>query len=255
MSFVDHRVGLAAGRVRLLLARALVVLGGAFAVTAVGWLLCAGSASADTLPPVPVIPSVVSAIAPQLSTPDIKPPALRAAPALPLDGVTKQVHVAVSGVGDKVDKVHKVAPAVTPVTDPVLHQDRPVAPAKRVVVPTQHHVSTPAATVEAAPATPVTLVPDVLVQHRHVIVTPMQAQRPVPLAPPGAGHHTPLLPPLQPAGSSDSSAHGAGSVAGGAGGAHLPFTHVLGGGLNLAGAPSTSRIAVAPGQQPGTSPD
>lgn len=252
MSFVDHRVGLVAGRVRLLLARALVVLGGVFAITAVGWLLSAGSANADTLPPVPVIPSVVSAIAPQLSTPDIKPPALPAAPALPLDGVTKQVHVAVAGVGDKVDKVEKVAPAVAPVTDPVLHQEHPVTLAKPAVVPTHRHVSTPSATASVKADT---LVTDVLVQHRHVTVaTPVRARHPVPPAPLN-GHHAPPLPPLQPAGSSDSSAHGAGSVAGGAGGAHLPFTHVLGGGLNLACAPSTPRIAVAPGQQPGTSPD
>ena len=35
----------------------------------------------------------------------------------------------------------------------------------------------------------------------------------------------------------------------------VPFTHVLGSGLNLACAPSMPRLAVAPGQQPGTSPD
>jgi hypothetical protein len=72
----------------------------------------------------------------------------------------------------------------------------------------------------------------------------------------GVGHHTPQLPPLQPAGSSsDSSAHGLGGLASGPGSTLVPFTHVLGDGLNLAGPPSTPRPGVAPGQQPGTSPD
>src|SRR6202000_3379485 len=80
---------------------------------------------------------------------------------------------------------------------------------------------------------------------------------------PGAHHpvpapqqpRKPLLPPIQPAGSSDSSAHGPTSLAGGPGGTHVPFTHFPGSGLNLARSPSTPRLAVAPGQQPGTSPD
>ncbi|HEX5403515.1 MAG TPA: hypothetical protein VFX16_14565 [Pseudonocardiaceae bacterium] len=235
---------------RPLLVRALMVLGGAFAITAVGWLLCAGSASADTLPPVPVIPSVVAAVAPQLSTTDIDAPGIKAPeirdlkpPALPLDGVTKQVHVTMSGVGAKVDKVEKAAPVVTlpPATDlPVHHTPAVVPPVVHQLSPAQpeaqrQHIAAPS------------------VRMARTVWTPRAQQHPT--APLGAGHHTPLLPPLQPAGSSDSNAHGAGSVAGGAGSAHLPVTHVLGCGLNLACAPSTPRIAVAPGQQPGTSPD
>jgi hypothetical protein len=54
---------LEAGRVRRLLARTLLVLGGAVTATVVGWLLCSGSASADVLPGVPVVPVQPTTIA------------------------------------------------------------------------------------------------------------------------------------------------------------------------------------------------
>jgi hypothetical protein len=255
VSFVDYRVGLAGGRVRRLLARVLVVLGGAFGVTAVGWLLCAGSADADSLPAVPVVPSVVSAIAPQLSTSDIT------LPALPLVGITDRVHDAASGVGTKVrgkvrrvektTKVVKVRHKVVPVAVPVAHHD-PIAPVARAARAARAASAARVGKVVRV-GKPSTVAPAVLVQHRHAAVRPPGVPRSTPApTPQDTGRQAPLLPP---AGPSDSSAHGAGNVAGGSGGAHLPLTHVLGHGPHLAGIPSTPRLAVAPGQQPGTSPD
>lgn len=250
MSVVDQR---APGLTRRLLVRALVVLGGVFAVTAIGWLLSATSAHADELPTIPVVPSVLSTAAehatgqlPTVDAPsaaDLKAalqPALHAAlPARPsldrvtqVTQVTQQVHTAVTSVS-------------APVTPPA-----PVA---------HHAAATP--TRPAAPTVPAA-------GHR-AVAAPSMAQHPrsAPIQLPGAhpatpapapAHqqpHKPLLPPVQPASSSDSSAHGATGFAGGPSGTSVPFTHVIGTGLILAGPPSAPRIAVAPGQQPGTSPD
>jgi hypothetical protein len=244
-------VWLAAGRVCRLLVRVLLVLGGAFAVTVLGWLLCAGSANAAELPTVPSVPSVLAGVdstVAQVSTPDIRAPKLASSPlpdnTLPDPGlgkVTQQVHLTTIGVGDR------VTPAVPRASDLVA-----------AVVPAGH--AQPAKPVTRAVTRPVAVTPappTVSVPHRHVVQ--QQVRRTVPQrsapAPSGVGPHLPALPPLQPAGSSDSNAHGAGGVAGGSGGAQSSVTHVIGGGLNLAGTPSTPRIAVAPGQQPGTSPD
>jgi hypothetical protein len=161
-----------------------------------------------------------------------------------LGKVTQQVHLAVSGVGDK------VTPAVPPAADlvatvaPVVHA-QPVGAVAEPVAPQATAVPVPPR---------VTVVP---VPHKHIAGLPIQLPAPVRSTPAssGATPHTPVLPPLQPAGSSDSNAHGAGGVAGGSTGAQSSFTHVIGSGLNLAGTPSTPRVAVAPGQQPGTSPD
>lgn len=239
MSVVDQRAWLAAGRVRRLLVRVLLVLGGAFAVTVIGWLLCAGSASADVLPSVPSVPSVLQDLgtAAHVSTPDIRAAELPANP-LPDPGlgkVTQQVRLAVPEVPAKATPVVDVV--APPASAPVVA--RPKAVVVHQVVPQQ-----------AAPAP---------VQHRHTVAPSGRVDRPAPQpvapAPTGATPHRPVLPPLQPAGSSDSSAHGAGGFAGGSGGAQAPIAHVLGAGLNLAGAPSTPRLAVVPGAQPGTSPD
>lgn len=259
MSVVDQRVWLAAGRVRRLLVRVLLVLGGAFAVTVIGWLLCAGSANADELPAVPSVPSVLAGVdnvVAQVSTPDIPAAKLPSGPLSDpglgkgLGKVAQQVHLAVTGVGDK------VAPSIPPATDlvpsvvPVPKAPQPAEPATQPLAPLAT-TGAPPAPLSASPAT------TRLVQYRHIAAQSVQRptpQRPAPV-PSGVGPHLPLLPPLQPASSSDSSAHGAGGVAGGPGGAQTAFPHVLGNGLNLAGPPSMPRLAVAPGQQPGTSPD
>lgn len=269
VSVVDQRVWLAAGRVRRLLVRVLLVLGGAFAVTVLGWLLCAGSANADELPTVPSVPSVVGGVddaVTQVSTPDLKPAALPSNPlrgdalsgaALPDSGladtgladadlgkVTRQVHLAVSGVGDKVTPAVRPAADLVAAVTPVVHAQ----PVEAVAEP----VTPQAAAVPVPPRVTVVSVP-----HKHTAGPPIQLPAPVRSTPASSGAmpHTPMLPPLQPAGSSDSNAHGTGGVAGGSPGAQSSFTHVIGSGLNLAGTPGTPRVAVAPGQQPGTSPD
>lgn len=262
MSVVDQRVGLAAGRVRRLLVRVLLVLGGVCVATVVGWLFSAGSANAASLPDVPPVPSVLSAAADHVSTSDlvtsVHPVLSTAVPAsLPttpsLDGVAKQVHVAVSGVRDRVTPT--VPPATTLVrttglasvvpataTEHVASHVTPVAP------PVQRAASAGSAVARSRPAAPP--------RHWHAVGT-------APVQLPGAHHTVPVptptdrghLPPLPPASSSDSGAHSAGGFAGGASGAQVSFPHVVGSGLHLAGVPTTPRPAVAPGQQPGTSPD
>jgi hypothetical protein len=245
--------------VRRLLVRTLVVLGGAVAVTVIGWLLSAGSANAAQLPSVPSVLSgatgATDQAADQLSTPDLtatvksvlKPDLDSALPAPPsLDTVTKQV----TGVSDR------VTPAVVPAVSLAPHKESAPEPVTTHAV--AHTVTRPAAPVRSLRHT-------VSVAYRHVSTTAAVelpgARHQVPPAPRvdtdrGVGHHTPQLPPLQPAGSSsDSSAHGLGGLASGPGSTLVPFTHVLGDGLNLAGPPSTPRPGVAPGQQPGTSPD
>jgi hypothetical protein len=248
VSVVDQRALLAPGRVRRLLVRVLLVLGGAFAVTVVGWLLCAGSANADELPTVPSVPAVLAGIdkATHLSTPDIQPAGLPASP-LPDTGlgkVAQQVRLTVPDVAAKIAPavpVVDITPVVAPASKPV-GQPRTVV---REVAPEQ--VAAPAPV--AAPAS---------VPFRHVVtggMTERRASRSTVPAPTGAAPHRPALPPLQPAGSPDSSAHGTGGFADGSGGAQAPFTPVLGNGLNLVGMPSTPRLAVVPGAQPGSSPD
>lgn len=239
MSVVDRRVWLAGDVVRRLLPRALVVLGGAFAVTTCCWLLGAGSANADVLPQVPSIPQVLGAITPQLSTKDIP-----AAPSLPcscLDSVTKQVHVAVSGVDDK------AAPAIAPATALARH-----------AVPRAPRLTPGSALVLAKPAkAPQIAVP--LVRHHRGFMAPPAARHPVPGTRqhdrPRPARHSNPLPPLQPAGSSDSSAHGPGGVASGSGGAHIVVPHLADASRYVAGASGTPRLVAAGGQQPGTSPD
>lgn len=238
MSVVDQRVGLAAGRVRRLLVRVLLVLGGVCVATVLGWLLSAGSASAAPLPGVPRVPSAVSAAVDHVSTSDLVAIVRPVLPTASLDGVTKQVHVAVGGVGDRVPPTVPVTVPEPPAPTTTGHAASHVTPAAhpvRPVHPVHRHAAPPA-------------------HHRHTTGT-------APVQRPGAHHTVPTpahrghVPPLPPVSSSDSGAHGGGGVAGGAGGAPVPFQHVLGTGRHLAGTPSTPRPAVAPGQQPGTSPD
>jgi hypothetical protein len=243
-------VRLAGGLVRRLLFRALLVLGGAFAVTMLGWLLGAASASADVLPQVPPIPQVLGAVAPQLSTPDLS--AARALPpALPcsyLDTVAKQVHVTVSDVGAK------VTPTVAPATM-LAHHVVPEAPAM-VTAPLLVAPSAAAPVVVTPPL--VVLAPRSLpVGHRHGPVVLPGTHRPVPVPvhdQPHPVHHSPAMPAVPPAGSSDAGAHGPGTVAAGAG-ADVSISHVASGGRYVSGVPDTSRLAAALGKQPGTSPD
>ena len=252
MSVVDRSGWVRAGRVRRLLVRVLLVLGGAVFATGIGWLLSTASASADVLPTVPVPP--LSSV-----TDAISAPAVPAAPALPstlptpalpsgpadLGQVAQQVHLAVSGVGDRVTPVTAPAAGLAPLVVPV---STPVSRPLTVTAPR----STPSIAVpQAAPR------PAIVVAHRHS-ATP-GALRPAggtDTAPAGnQQHRLPALPPLQPAGSSDANVHGSGGPTGGAGGTQLPFVTLPGAAPHAVGTPMTPRLPVAPGQQPGTSPD
>ncbi|HEY0805682.1 MAG TPA: hypothetical protein VGD84_11475, partial [Pseudonocardiaceae bacterium] len=154
-----------------------------------------------------------------------------------LGQVAQQVHLAVAGASAPVtapaaDLVSLVDTASGPV-------DHPLAVVAPVVVPTA-----------VAPAVRSITV----VAHRHSTVS--TEQRPVGSTPASVpARHLPMLPPLQPAGSSDANAHGSGGPAGGAGGTQSPFVTLLGAAPHAVGLPITPRLPVAPGHQPGTSPD
>lgn len=232
MSVVDQRVRLAGGLLGRLLLRVLLVLGGAFVATVLGWCLNCASASADVLPqPVPSLPQVISpqvidVVAPQLSTSEL--PAASSLPCACLDGVTKQVRTTVDDTGDR------VAPA--PVAHVVAISKMVAAPVVARTLPVVHIV-----------------VPQVI---RPKVRRAAGAPRaPAPRAPAPPVHHSPVFPPAQPMGSSDSGAHGSGGVAGGTGVALASFAHVIGAGPAMAGLPAVPRLAASPGQQPGTSPD
>jgi hypothetical protein len=218
-----------------------------------GWLLGSASASAAELPSAPVVPSaVVSSVVPTVTLPAILPaaPALPATPTLPapnlptpnlpsappdLGQVAQQVHLAVAGDD-------RVVPAVVPVAVQV--PSAPVGP-----------VSMPAIAV-ADPAARSTVSQFVLPLRPHRQAAPGGQQR-------SGGHaatsvpRVPAhpLPPLQPASPSDAGAHGSGGPAGGSGSAYLPFVNILGAAPNAVGTSNSPRLPVAPGHQPGTSPD
>ncbi len=244
----DQCVGVEAGRVRRSLTRALLVLGGAAVVTVLGWLLGSASASAAELPSVPVVPSaVVSSVVPTVTLPAILPatPALPATPTLPtpklpsappdLGQVAQQVHLAMAGDD-------RVVPAVLPVA--VLVPSVPVSPVRVPGVATVDSVAQSAVSQFVLP----------LRQHRQSVVGSERRSggHPATSAPRVPAHP---LPPLQPASSSDAGAHGSGGSAGGSGSAYLPFVNILGAAPNAVGTSNSPRLPVAPGHQPGTSPD
>jgi hypothetical protein len=237
-----------AGRVRRSLTRALLVLGGAVVATVLGWLVSSASANAAELPSVPVVPAaVVSSVVPAVTVPAILPatPALPATPTLPtpklpsappdLGQVAQQVHLAVAGDD-------RVVPAVLPVA--VLVPSAPVSP---VIAP---------AVAVANPVAQGTVSQFVLPPRQHRPAAAGGEQRsgghPARSAPRVPAHP---LPPLQPASSSDVGAHGSGGPAGGSGSAYLPFVNILGAAPNAVGTSNSPRLPVAPGHQPGTSPD
>ncbi|HEX4703429.1 MAG TPA: hypothetical protein VH352_14980 [Pseudonocardiaceae bacterium] len=245
MSVVDQRVWAEAGRVRRLLARVLLVLGGTVAVTAIGWLLSTASAGADELPTVPVGPSaVLSAVVPVVSAavttptlPTVPTPALPTPPA-DLGQVTQQVHTAVAGVGTRVEPATDLVPVTA------------AGPAGSLPTVTRGPVRQRVSEVQSP--RPVALSG----QRRHAVAAyGNQRAGGQETSPARSGHHLPLLPPLQPAGTSDTSVHDAGGSAGGAGSAQVPFVTILGAVPGTVGMPAVPRLPVAPGHQPGTSPD
>jgi hypothetical protein len=231
----DQCVGVEAGRVRRSLTRALLVLGGALIATVLGWLLSSATASAAELPSVPVVPSdVVSSVVPAVAVPAILP-ATPKLPATPpdLSQVAQQVHLAVAGDDH-------VVPSVLPVAVPV--PSAPVSPVRATTVVT-NSVQQIAVRQFVRP----------LSQYRHVAGGAQRSGQRTAKSVPVAPAHP--LPPAQPVGSSDTSAHGSGGPTGGAGGAQLPFVQLPGAAPNSVGSPTSPRLSVAPGHQPGTSPD
>lgn len=254
----DQCVGVEAGRVRRSLTRALLVLGGSVVATVLGWLLSSASASAAELPSLPVVPSpvvsssVVSSVVPAVSVPAILPvaPALTTTPALPtpklptpglpsappdLSQVAQQVHLAVAGDD-------RVVPSVLPVT--VLVPSAPASPLSATAVAVADPVRQIAMSQFVRP----------LSQHRHATGDERRSSGSTATSVPGVPSHP--LPPSQPPSSSDAGAHGPSGPAGGSGGAQLPFVHLLGAAPNAVGTPNPSVARpMAPGHQPGTSPD
>jgi hypothetical protein len=190
---------------------------------------------------------VVSSVIPAVTVPAILPatPALPATPTLPtpklpsappdLGQVAQQVHLAVAGDDRVVPAVLPVAvlvpsALVSPVSAPAAATANPVAQGtvNQFVVPLRQHRPAAAGGEQRSGGHPATSAPR------------------VPAHP---------LPPLQPASSSDAGAHGSGGPAGGSGSAYLPFVNVLGAAPNAVGTSNSPRLPVAPGHQPGTSPD
>jgi hypothetical protein len=234
-----------AGRVRRSLTRALLVLGGAAIATVLGWLLSSASASAAELPNLPVVPStLVSSVVPAILP---ATPVLPATPALPtpklptpppdLGQVAQQVHLAVAGDD-------RAVPSVLPVA--VLVPSVPVSP-----------VSGPAGTVAVTnPVQQLAISQFIrpLTQHRQAADGQQRSGSRTATSVPGAPVHP--LPPAQPASSSDAGAHGSGGPTGGSGGALQPFVNLVRAAPNAVGTPSAlAARPVAPGHQPGTSPD
>lgn len=265
MSCVDQRVGTGAGRVRRLLSRALLVVGGTLAGTAAAWVLSATAASAqipvvdpvtgiahDSLPPRAAEGSVEAALAPvgravhdldtALSTPRVpepSPPDLRR--------VAEDIRGAVGGVHDW---FRRPAPEQAPVD---------------VVVggAVTRHVTetTPAATAVPVPAgTPV--VQGVFGKFSR---SWLDAPRPQVVALSGDGGTS--LPgdpsglpsmPFAPLGAPAHCSCG-GDGSGSSGGGNGPFTAVSADRIDAAVAralfPATERNTVTPGKQPGITPD
>ena len=255
----DQRAWLATGVARRLLLRAVLVLGGAFAVTLAGWLLSATSAHADVLPSVPNVPSVLSSASSDVT----------AVPRTELDGLSADItaidrhaHNTVTGAGKG------ISPSVVPAADVLPRGDlvpltAKVDPAERQQPKRQGAVTKMAAYPSAHLTARVSPTPSrsqqsftTVAQRRHMsddaALGYPTGSTPSPV---DAGHHSPALPPLQPASSSDSSVHSGGSVAGGSGGMQFTFAHPLGTGFVMAGPSNTPRLSAGPGCQPGTSPD
>lgn len=261
----DQRAWLVTGVVRRLLLRALLVLSGAFAVTLAGWLLGAASAHADVLPSVPGAPSVPSVPSVLLASSDVTTVPQKSLDELSTPDATaigRHAHIAVRAVGQW------VAPSVVSASDVLPHGDLVPLAANADLVGRQQSkqqgtVTKMAAHPSARTAAHVSPAKSrqsfVAVACRHVPENAAPAHRagstPSPV---DVGHHSSassLRPPLQPAGSSDSTVYGGGGVPGAAGGMQIPYTHPLANGVFLAGASSTPRLTTGPGRQPGTSPD
>jgi len=265
MSCVDQRAGTGAGRVRRLLSRALLVVGGTLAGTAAAWVLSATAASAqvpvldpiagiahDALPPGAAQGRVEAALAPvgqavhdldtALSSPRVPEPS-----SPDLRRVAEDIRGAVGGVGDWLR----------------LPASRP-APVDVVVggAVTRHVTeTTPAATAVPVPAgTPV-----VQGVFGKLSRSWLDAPRPPAAASSGTGGTSlpgdPSGVPSMPFAPLGAPAHcscggdGSGSSGGGSG----PFTAASADRIDPAVAralsPATERNTVRPGKQPGTTPD
>jgi hypothetical protein len=190
------------------------------------------------LPATPALPSTAlpSTALPSTALPATPPLPTPKLPATPpdLNQVAQQVHLAVAGDDH-------VVPSVLPVA--VLVPSAPASPVSAVATAASSPVQQLAVSQFVRP----------LSQHRHSVGGVQRSGSRAATSVPGTPAHP--LPPVQPVGSSDTSAHGSGGPAGGPGGAQLPFVHLPCVAPNSVGTPTSPRLPVAPGHQPGTSPD
>jgi hypothetical protein len=253
-----------AARVRRVLSRAAIVLGGAVAGTAAAWLLSTSGASADT-----GAPQVAQPVVDALSAPaDTKlPPVVTHAvdtmvptpPAPPKELTDLSKHVqgafdgAVSQVGAKVAE-HLTPPARSEIPDNT-------APVRLRLLAIGDHDTSPV-------VLPVAAVQNAPVGHEHVAAHDLTRQptvkqvrtvgrhqgEPAPALPGLPPLPAPLAPPTAPSGSCTSCGHGSDDDRG------LPIAHTwpaphVGSATSHALRMTTQHVAPAVGEQPGVTPD
>jgi hypothetical protein len=268
MSCVDQRVGTGASRVRRLLSRALLVVGGTLAGTAAAWALSASPASAqipvdqvagiarDSLSPSAAESPVEAALAPvrasevgravqELDTALRTPRVPESAP--PLRQVAEDIRGAVGGVRDWFQpRASEPEPADVVVGGAVAQRVTETTPA--------------AAAVPVSAGTPV--VHGVLVK---LGLTWLDVSRQPVAAPSGDGGSSlpgdPSGQPSMPFAPLGAPAHcscggdGSGSSGGGSGPFQVVSAHHIDPAVARALFPATERNVVMPGKQPGTTPD
>ena len=276
MSTVEQRGEVKPGRLRRLVTRAVLVLGGAAAATAAAWAIGTATAAADQLPLPPVdsiggvVGSGVTAGAParavDAATGALDPvthdalSAMKTAPVpqLPpppadLATVTEQVRTAVLGVGARLAPSWTPAPGLLPAPATLIGGDTaPAALAPQAAMSTAVDpriddpqgpapVSNPVA--PARSAHPGSVFPRVVTGH------------PVPERTTDPGHGLPpAVPFAPPAGSPDSGGHATGGLAGGPG-VGTSAVVVPAGVISRPVNPAGVHASIAPGEAPGTTPD
>jgi len=279
LSSVDQRAGAGVSRVRRLLSRALLVAGGALAGTAAAWALSAAPASAQAAGldlgdegAVAAVTRVVAdrepvgeAVAPVREAVrglDAALPARRAADAAPpeLDRIAEGLRGAFGQAGAGLNPgAATLDPRPTGLASSGLL--RSTAPAGRAA---EARPAETAPTAEAVPAVDPVVTGAVVVRGPFGKLSESWAASPAPLpadaldpgpAGPAGPPFAPATPPFGVPAHCTCAGDGPGSVGGGTG----PFTGVSADGTDTAVArallPATERNTVAPGKQPGTTPD
>lgn len=256
------------GRVRRLVTRALLILGGALAATAAAWLLCTATASADQLPLSPTGPAAdpvvvvggatehaAGALAPVITRlPDPSAGLANAGAVDKVDTVTVQVRDTVTGLTPAWVPPAELIPAPGDLVRSAESPVTPDAPARPVT--TAPDTGGVATSVAAAGLPPVAGGAAHL-QHDRVTGATTASGHPTGPARAGVRGHRlpPVLPYLPPAGSTDSTTgHGTGGVTGGPGVGVARLVRPVGMASPLARAVH-GPVQIAPGDAPGTTPD